>query len=251
MESTVWNPWHGCNKVSPGCYNCYMFAMDEKYGRNPTIVSRNSSFDEPVRKDRFKNYKMDDCQRVYTCITSDFFHEKADKWRAQAWSFIKERQGLEFFIFTKRTDRISYCLPDDWEYGYSNVVLSASCEDMERLDKRMFELFAVPFKKSAIVCEPLLEPLNLTQWLSSGRVSEVIVGGENAPRARMCRYSWVSSCKHQCDKYGVDFSFHQTGSIFEKDGVTYGIPKHSTQIEQARKARLNTGKFVSEGSYYE
>lgn len=25
----IWNPWHGCKKVSEGCQNCYMYYLDE------------------------------------------------------------------------------------------------------------------------------------------------------------------------------------------------------------------------------
>lgn len=25
----VWNPWHGCHKISPGCANCYVYRRDE------------------------------------------------------------------------------------------------------------------------------------------------------------------------------------------------------------------------------
>ncbi len=24
----IWNPWHGCHKVSEGCRHCYMYFLD-------------------------------------------------------------------------------------------------------------------------------------------------------------------------------------------------------------------------------
>ena len=36
-ETITWNPWHGCHKVSAGCDNCYMFARDLSYGKDPRL----------------------------------------------------------------------------------------------------------------------------------------------------------------------------------------------------------------------
>ena len=53
-----WNPWHGCTKISPGCYHCYMFRQDSEYGRDSTIVHKTKAFDLPVRKNRKGEYKL-------------------------------------------------------------------------------------------------------------------------------------------------------------------------------------------------
>ena len=29
--SYMWNPWHGCKKISEGCLNCYMYEQDKQY----------------------------------------------------------------------------------------------------------------------------------------------------------------------------------------------------------------------------
>lgn len=52
---------------------------------------------------------------VYTCMTSDFFLEEADDWRAEAWEMIRKRPDLHFAIITKRIARFPVSLPDDWE----------------------------------------------------------------------------------------------------------------------------------------
>ena len=31
----IWNPWHGCHKVSEGCEHCYMYFLDSKLFINP------------------------------------------------------------------------------------------------------------------------------------------------------------------------------------------------------------------------
>ncbi|MFQ8582558.1 MAG: DUF5131 family protein [Holdemania massiliensis] len=29
----IWNPWHGCIKISEGCEHCYMFYLDRQRGQ--------------------------------------------------------------------------------------------------------------------------------------------------------------------------------------------------------------------------
>ncbi|MFZ2760737.1 MAG: DUF5131 family protein, partial [Trichococcus flocculiformis] len=44
--SDIWNPWHGCKKVSPGCQNCYMFHLDSQRGKDGALIYKvQSSFD--------------------------------------------------------------------------------------------------------------------------------------------------------------------------------------------------------------
>ncbi|MBQ2336322.1 MAG: DUF5131 family protein, partial [Victivallales bacterium] len=26
----IWNPWHGCTKISEGCQHCYMYFLDKQ-----------------------------------------------------------------------------------------------------------------------------------------------------------------------------------------------------------------------------
>ena len=60
----------------------------------------------PVKCNRKGDYKLQsDGERVYTCMTSDFFLDEADGWRAEAWDIIRRRSDLNFVIITKRIHR--------------------------------------------------------------------------------------------------------------------------------------------------
>ena len=48
----IWNPWHGCRKISAGCLNCYVYRRDESVGRDASAVVKTADFDLPVRRDR-------------------------------------------------------------------------------------------------------------------------------------------------------------------------------------------------------
>ena len=116
-----WNPWHGCHKLSPGCQNCYMHRRDASVGRDGDQVYKTTAFDLPICRRRDGSYRLRGPGEVFTCGTSDFFLEEADAWRAEAWSFIRQRRDLRFLIITKRIERFRVQLPEDWGAGYENV----------------------------------------------------------------------------------------------------------------------------------
>lgn len=96
---STWNPWHGCTKISPGCYHCYVYRRDAEFGKDASVVSKTASFNLPVKKNRKGEYKLQpDGDFVYTCFTSDFFHPNADEWRPDAWAMMKERSDLDFSL---------------------------------------------------------------------------------------------------------------------------------------------------------
>jgi len=234
---STWNPWHGCHKISPGCQNCYVYRLDAHYGRNSSLVAKTGDFNLPVRRTRAGQYKLSGNSTVYTCFTSDFFLEDADAWRVEAWQMIRERSDLRFFIITKRIDRFRVSLPVDWGDGYPNVSICCTVENQDRADYRLPIYLAEPIRHKSILCEPLLEPIDLSAYLTAA-IDEVIVGGESGNSARICRYNWVLNIRDQCFNQGVRFNFKQTGARFEKDGKLYAI-RRQLQHSQAQKAGID------------
>ncbi len=239
-----WNPWHGCKKISPGCQNCFVQYLDQiRQCSNNTIYKVKNKFNYPLMKNRKNEYKIPIGSQVGTCFTSDFFIEEADEWRNEAWEMIKKRSDLEFLIPTKRIDRFYASLPKDWEDGYSNVFICVSVETQKMADYRIPILLSLPIKKKGLFLAPLLEPIDISIYLSSGKIDYVSVGGESYKNARPCHFEWVKSIKEQCDKYQIPFEFHQTGCNFYMDGKQYKIP-HNKEYEQARKAFQENGRLV-------
>lgn len=235
--SVTWNLWHGCHRLSSGCLNCYVYRMDKNHGRDSTAVHKTANFNLPVRKSRDGSYKIPPGETVYTCFTSDFLLEDADDWRPEAWRMIRERSDLNFFFITKRIDRLACCLPEDWGDGYDNVHICCTVENQERAGYRLPIFRAAPIKKKSIICEPLLEGIDLSPYLGPW-VLEVVAGGESGSEARPCRYEWVLSLRDQCKAFGVAFHFRQTGARLVKDGKLYRI-KRQYQHKQARKAGID------------
>ena len=232
-----WNPWHGCSKISTGCLNCYVYRGDARYGRDPTVCRKTLAFDLPVQKKRDGSYKLKSGD-VFCCGSSDFFLDESDTWRADAWHFIRERPDIDFLIITKRIHRFRVSLPDDWGAGYDNVAIGCTCENQDMANYRMPIFLSLPIKYRYVICEPILEKIDLSPWLHSGKILKVVAGGESGSNARVCDYEWITFLRDQCDRYDIDFYFKQTGTYLKKDGRTYHIDR-CLQHSQARKAGIN------------
>lgn len=154
-------------------------------------------------------------------MNSDFFLAEADPWRDEAWQIMKKRSDVIFFLLTKRPERVAACLPADWGMGWENIFFNVTVENQKRAESRMDWLMKLPFQHKGVMCAPLIGPVDLSPWLASGQIEQVICGGENYDGARPCDYRWVQDLGAQCRRAGVTFNFIETGSVFVKDGKTY------------------------------
>ena len=236
--SALWNPWHGCTRVSEGCRNCYVFRIDGSVGRSSGEVRLNADFLLPLRESRGRP-KIEAGETVYTCFSSDFLIEDADRWRPDAWRMMKMRPDLHFVFFTKRIERLGAVLPLDWEDGYENVTVGCTCENQARADERLPVFLSLPIRHRMIVCEPLLSAIDLSPYLDRRAIEGVSVGGESGTDARVCDFEWVRGIRDACLAAGVRFSYHQTGARLRRDGKIYEIPRR-LQHEQAKRAGLDT-----------
>ena len=233
----TWNPWHGCHKISAGCQNCYVYRIDTTHDKDSSIVAKTRNFDLAVRRGRNGEYKLICDEYVYTCFSSDFFLEDADQWRTEAWQIIRMRADLHFFIVTKRVNRFFVSLPEDWGIGYDNVSVSCTVENQAMADYRLPFFNKAPIKHKSIICEPLLEQIDLSPYLGNW-IEQVVVGGESGSSARVCDYSWVLHMRRQCVEMNVPFHFKQTGYRFKKDGRIFLINRRF-QCSQACKAGID------------
>jgi protein gp37 len=220
----TWNPWMGCEKVSPGCAHCYMYDDQRQYGNDPSTVRRSKTlFSVPL--------KWSEPKRVFTCSWSDWFIEAADAWRPEAWEIIRRTPHLTYQILTKRPELIPDRLPPDWDNGYPNVWLGTSIEN-RRFVHRADALREIPAAVRFISAEPLLGPLvarfvpegELGEWVwPDGRISNgsdvldlagidwLIAGGESGSKARPCNADWLCGLRDLCQASGVAFFLKQLG----------------------------------------
>ena len=235
-----WEPWTGCYPVSDGCKYCYFYGpYSKRYGQN--TITKAAEFDKPLLKNSKGAYKIASGKIVATCFASDFFLPEADQWRGQAWSMIKQRPDLDFLILTKRIDRFTMSLPEDWDDGYDNVNIGCSVENQEIADERLPFFLSLPIKRRFVAASPLLGPLNLSAYL--GGVQHVSLSGETGREARVCDYDWVLDIRDQCAKAGITFWFKATGSVFRRDGLIQKInPYKQSSLAKALDISISDGK---------
>lgn len=210
----TWNPWRGCDKVSPGCAHCYMFTAQERYGKDPAVVTRTKTWGDPLKWQREAEAKGV-TYRVFTCSWSDWFHEDADAWRDDAWAVIRKCPNLIFQILTKRSGRILSNLPADWRDGYPNVWLGVSIEN-DRFVYRADDLRCVPARVRFISAEPLLGSL---PSLDLDDIHWLIVGGESGPGYRPMDVAWVRELRDYAKREGTAFFFKQSAAPKTEMGI--------------------------------
>ncbi len=217
-----------------------MHTSDAKYGRNGNEVIKTANFYLPIKKKRDGTFKLNPPDKmVWTCFTSDFLIDEADEWRYECFEMIKLRPDLHFFFITKRIDRFLQCIPDNWDMvnGWENVTVGCTCETQERADYRLPIFLDMPIRHKVIICEPLLESIDLSAYLDSS-IEKVVAGGESGTYARLCRFDWINSLKRQCENAGVSFWFKQTGAVFEMNSRVYKVERRN-QHSQAAKSGLS------------
>ncbi len=235
----IWNPWHGCVKVSEGCQSCYMYCLDRMRDKNGADIYRTGGFDAPLRRDRKGRYKIQSGELIRVCMTSDFFLEQADIWREEAWDIMRQRPDVKFFLLTKRPERVEGCLPRDWGEGWENIFFNVSAENQRRADERIPWLLRLPFKHKGVMCAPFIGPVSLGSYLQDGQIEQVIAGGENYDGRRPCDFQWVKDLRRDCERADVTFCFIETGSHFIKDGREYNIPSKKVQSRMAYKSQMS------------
>lgn len=236
---SLWNPWRGCHKCSTGCKFCYICKGDAKRGVDTNQIVKTDKFYYPIEKKKNGEYKIIENSLVYTCFSTDFLLEDADMYRLECYKMMKERKDLRFLFLTKRIDRFLEVLPDDWNDGYDNIVVGCTIENQENADYRLSIFNKLPIKNKNIICQPLIEKIDISKYLDG--IELVVVGGESDKFARTLDYDWVLDIREQCINANVSFEFRQCGSNFIKDGKMYHIQK-SLLCKQARLANINYKK---------
>lgn len=235
----IWNPWHGCRKISEGCQHCYMYYLDAQRQQDGSNIYCTNNIDYPLQKDRHGAYKIKSGEQILVCLTSDFFLEEADQWRDEAWHAMAERPDVAFFLLTKRPQRVADHLPKNWGHGWENIFFGVTAENQRRADERIPIMLELPFLHKGVTVAPFIGEVNIEKYLATGQIEQVSAGGENYDGARPCRYEWVQELHAECVRQGVNFHWFETGTVFIKDGKTYRMPDKQLQSRMAWRSGMN------------
>ena len=229
MPSTIewtdetWNPVTGCSRVSLGCDNCYMFAL---YPRLKAMgVPGYSDAPDSVRQlpERLRvpsTWKRP--RRVFVNSMSDMFHPHVEyDFISEVFGAMKTAERHVFQALTKRPGRAVgwWETQGRREFGEwpRNVWIGTSVES-QKYAPRLTVLGRIPARVRFVSAEPLLGPLDLSEWLRDGTLQWVIAGGESGPKARRMDMDWARRLRDQCLDAEVAFFLKQLGGRRGKNG---------------------------------
>ncbi len=208
---STWNPLTGCNKVSPGCANCYAERMAKRlhamgvsqYSDNFKLTLHEKSLELPL------SWKKP--QIIFVNSMSDLFHKEVPKdFIKKVFNVMNRAHWHTFQVLTKRAERLEEVSPKvNWS---KNIWMGVSVET-ERFTFRIDHLRRTQAFVKFLSLEPLLGPL---PKLNLKGIDWAIVGGESGPGARPMDGSWVLEIKKQCQKSKVPFFFKQWGGVWKK-----------------------------------
>lgn len=223
----TWNPVVGCEKVSPGCANCYASAQSVRWGKGAYGPNRERTMASPAtmrlpyrlakRPPPVGPDGKPRPWRIFVVSLSDWLDIE---WPAEAhvalFAAIERIPDVNFILVTKRPEnffevarrvrlettykgqdeaRLAREVAHKWLMGIapSNVCVVASTEDQARYYERVPKLTKIPARWRGVSMEPLLAPINVESY---GDVFDwVIVGGESGPRARRCHPLMIEAVK--------------------------------------------------------
>jgi protein gp37 len=213
----------GCQKVSPGCANCYAQTLSERFGWDvwgpnaPRRTFGEKHWAEPHKWNHAAR-RAGRRRRVFCSSMCDIFedHPTIEQEREKLWRLIRETPELDWQLLTKRPERIAANLPDDWCDGYVNVWLGTSIENNDYV-WRADRLRQIPAVVRFVSYEPALGPLD---QLDLAGLDWIIYGGESGPGYRDHDVSWARSIRDRCLAAGVAFFYKQSAAPRTEMGTT-------------------------------
>lgn len=204
----TWNPVTGCDKISPGCKNCYAEKMAHRlqkmgqanYASGFKLTLQPHMLNHPLK---WKKPKM-----IFVNSMSDLFHKDVPlDYIKRVFDVMNQAHWHTFQVLTKRVERIAEVAHElNWT---PNIWAGASVEDRKYGLPRIDFLRQVPAAVRMLSCEPLLEGLGEVDLTG---IHWVIAGGESGPNARPMHPDWARSLRNQCAAAGVAFHFKQYGA---------------------------------------
>lgn len=226
----TWNPIAmRCDRVSPGCDNCWHLRMANRMKSNPVLsIEKRSAYGQ--HSQYLDRTKMDELLRLKTParigvqFMGDLFHDSiSDGWIDEVIDVCSLALQHKFFFLTKRPARMRQAILRFKKAGGKpcNIWWGVSVENQATADERIPYLLSVLDINRFISVEPLLESVSLEgfdgkvyrPWLDTKAwacgIHWVICGAETGPKARPMKWNWAISLADQCKSAGVPFFFKE------------------------------------------
>lgn len=219
----TFNPWHGCTKVAPECEHCYAEAFAKRTGHDiwgpkaPRRFFGDKHWVQPFKWNH-EAKEAGERRKVFCASMADFAEDRPDllTHRLRLFKLIEATPWLDWLLLTKRVENVEILtmLQGGWPPGKwpPNVWLGVSAGTQKRANDQVEKLLKVEGPSVYFVsCEPLLEAVDLSPWLSgaSRKIGWVIAGAESGGGARTMEQAWVLSLRDQCQATRTPFFYKQ------------------------------------------
>jgi len=170
----TFNPWIGCNKISPACDDCY--AARSTPARTLGVVWGPH---EPRRRTSESNWALPKRweaqheafaaqhgrrRRVFCASLADVFDNAVpQEWRDDLFELIRATPNLDWLLLTKRIGNVGNMLPVpfDFERIYPNVWLGITVCNQAEANRDIPKLLKLDASVRFLSVEPMLGPIDL------------------------------------------------------------------------------------------
>ena len=208
------NPWWGCQHVSPACDHCYAQGFAHRMGFDvfgpgkPRRTFGEEHWREPLAW--AKKAKAGVRASVFCMSMGDVLEDRPELEairQEQLWPLVRLTASVLAWLFLTKRPENAKLIPRDVAMVSSWGV---TAENQALADERLPLLLNIPAGMHFVSVEPMLEPVDLTRWLEVWGASEpggktqctsldwVIVGAESGAKRRAMKWPWASALVEQC-----------------------------------------------------
>jgi protein gp37 len=220
-----------CEKISPGCANCYASGLNSKgirFGGNGQEFTGVRSDNRPemvLNVDMLQAWaRMRKPKKIFMGSMTDLFGEWIPDWMLMTLlDAMAQAPKQTFQILTKRPERASEVI-SSWlrHVGLgqlsANIWLGISAENQVTYDERAKWLMCCLVQLRFISLEPLLGPIEIAgPKFNEGKwIDWIITGGESGPNARPLKIDWLDAISAQSRYYEIPLFVKQLGTCWAK-----------------------------------
>lgn len=229
----TFNPWWGCEKVSPACDRCYAETFAKRTGNAiwgkdaPRRFFGDKHWNEPVKWDR-EAKASGEAALVFCASMADVFEDRRDldAPRERLWALIEKTPNLRWLLLTKRPENFQRLFPEKWlSHPPVNVWPGVTAENVRRFHERVMRLAELFAWVRWVSYEPALEDISgeIEEWRNW--IDWIIVGGESGPGCRPMPLEWARGVLAECKKYDISCFVKQLGGHPNKRHAVEEFPE--------------------------
>jgi protein gp37 len=253
---TTWNPTTGCDRISPGCDNCYALALAKrlkamgaaKYQADGDARTSGPGFGVTCHEDvLLQPLSWRKPRTVFVNSMSDVGHAQVPAaFAARIWAVMALTPQHSYQVLTKRPERLARLLSrDEFRFDMVGRAIDDLVTSWPGLSRNFVSSSRSPFawpvpnvwvgtsietdkyvrRADSLRAIPAvtrflsLEPLlGPLPSLDITDIDWVIAGGESGPGHRPVDLDWVRDLRDRCTARGIAFFFKQVGGPTPKAG---------------------------------